>query len=141
MIFNYEKDDFVQPNGEIVSIFRSILPFTLSKRGSKLLPIDGLLDSGADMIIFPAKIAEFFEINYKKGMKIDVGVAGGYQTYVYRLPYKEHKISILVNGIEIKESIDFSVGQKHALLGQDFFKWFKITFDRNAAKFELKQVK
>ena len=138
MICDYEEleyfDETTRKRGKL---YRPILRFQLIKRGFQLYPMDGLLDSGADSIIFPAQAATYFKINYKKGRKIDSNIAGGGTTVFYELPFEKHKMAIFVDDVQIREKICFSEGQRMPLLGQDFFKNFKIAFDRKNKTFSL----
>lgn len=138
MIFDYEELEFYDPeSSRRGKIYRPIVTVQLIKRGFKLFPIECLLDSGADTIIFPADLAGFFKVNYKKGISTDFHVADGGLAKLFEVSYEKHGIDIFLDDVRIKEKIHFSVGQKMPLLGQDFFKYFKVIFERGKRKFSL----
>lgn len=137
MTFDYEKSEIKKANGKTEYVYRPILPFFLAKNGLTILQIEGLLDSGADIILFPLKLAEYFEVPYQKGEIFSLQVAGGGHTSVYRVPFHLHKVKILIAGKILKKSIDFCDGQSSPLLGQTFFEHFRINFDRKKKIFEL----
>ncbi|MBI2639240.1 hypothetical protein HYW83_06675 [Candidatus Peregrinibacteria bacterium] len=138
MIFDYEELEFYdETTRKRGTIYRPKIKVNLIKRGFRLFPVDCLLDSGADAIIFPTDAANYYKINYKKGRQITSQIAGGGSTIFYELPFEKHQISIFISDIHIKEKICFSEGQKTPLLGQDFFKYFKIAFDRFNKKISL----
>lgn len=138
MICDYEESGYLdKKSGKMAKLYRPLLTVNLIKRGFRFFPLECLLDSGADNIIFPADVARYFRINYKIGRLVDFEVAGGDTTSFYELDYKQHGIDIFVNDVRVKQSICFSEGQKDILLGQDFFKNFVIKFDRKNKKFHL----
>ena len=141
MICNYEELEFFDPKtSRRAKIYRTVVRVQLIKRGFKLFPIDCLIDSGADTIIFPTDLAHYFKVNYKKGYETEFRVADGGSAKLFEMPYEKHQIDLFVDDVRIKEKIHFSQGQKIPLLGQDFFKYFKITFQRAKKKFSLEAV-
>ena len=138
MICDYEELNYLdEENNRSIKLCRPLLTVNLIKRGFKLFPLECLLDSGADNIIFPIDAAKYFRINYNVGKLVYFEVAGGSITPFYELDYKQHGIDIFVNDVRIREKICFSEGQRDILLGQDFFKNFVIRFDRKNKKFHL----
>ena len=123
-----------------VGVVRPVIPVTLC-RGSKKVKYEVLIDSGADFCLFHAEIGELLGIDVTKGKAKEVfGV--GCKASLYYI----HKITIEVGGwpftIEAGFMPDVS-GRAivHGLVGQKgFFEHFKITFDKNREKIELKQV-
>ena len=138
MRFQYEKVEWFD-KGNYTRIYRPNLKFSF-KKGQIELPSDGLLDSGADLIVLPLFVAKYFEVPYEKAEKIHVQIADGRVGTFYKIPYKIHGISLTLNGVMVKETLAFSEGQDTALLGQDFFKHFQITFNRKKKYFDLKST-
>lgn len=135
----YKEFHLVDLEGTEITVYRPIVEITFSKKDTLSKPSGALLDSGADMILFPISIARYFEVSLMKKWMLPVLLADGKIGEIYKLPYEFHKISIFCDGKEIKETIFFSEGQETPLLGQDFFKHFKITFDRKKKTFDLKK--
>ena len=137
--YEYTAFDYKTPSGRTKKVYKPLLEVHPMKRGFKVIPVRCLLDSGADTIIFPAQAATFFKIDYKKCKKVRSEIAGGGHTHFYRVPYSVHKIELMVSGKKnpIHTSIDFSEGQNLPLLGQDFFDYYIITFNRGETKFSL----
>lgn len=141
MICNYEELEFFDPKtSRRAKVYRPVIRVQLIKRGFRLYPIDCLIDSGADTIILPTGLAHYFKVNYKKGHETEFIVADGGLTRMFEVPYEKHQIDIFVDDVRISEKVHFSQGQKMPLLGQDFFKYFKITFQRAGKKFFLEAI-
>ncbi len=130
-IFEYKK---------IGNFLRPIIPVTL-KHNKKELNYVALLDSGADFNIFHSELAEVLEIDLTKLPKtsfsgINKGAHGimqmtvieiGIEDYIFNAPvYFSPEISSDGYGI---------VGQ------QGFFDNFKVLFNLEARKIELKKSK
>lgn len=138
MICEYEEIEFFdQKTLRKSKIYRPVVRLQLVKRGFKLFPIDCLIDSGADTIIFPSSLASYFKVNFLAGCEAEFRVADGGSAKLYEVSYESHGIDLFVDDVRVKEKIYFSHGQKMPLLGQDFFKYFKITFERSKKKFSL----
>jgi len=137
MKFDYHETEFVNPSGKLVKIYRPFLELYLTKRGTKTIQVLGLLDSGADIVMFPLHFADYFEIPYRKAEKFNVQVAGGEITTAYHVPFELHKIELKVAGKTVKLPIDFCNGQPYPLLGQTFFENFRVNFNRKSKTFEL----
>ncbi|MEK7086093.1 MAG: hypothetical protein AAB953_03720 [Patescibacteria group bacterium] len=141
MICDYEELEFFDPKtSRKAKIYRPIVGVNLIKRGFKLFPIDCLIDSGADPIIFPIDLAHYFRVDCKKGYETEFRVADGGSVKFLEVSYEKHQIDIFINDVRVKEKIYFSKGQKMPLLGQDFFKYFKIIFQRARKKFSLEAI-
>lgn len=138
MIFEYDVFDYKDTEtGEIEKRYLPFLTLTLSKRGFRLFSIKCLLDSGADVIIFPAHFAKHFSLNYRKFPKEETIVAGGGRSCLYKVFFKEHGITMFTLNVPLRERIFFSEGQAYPLLGQEFFKYFRITFDTSNKVFDV----
>lgn len=85
-------------------------------------------------------MAEYFEVKCKQADKNEILVAGGGSIDSYQIPFQDHNIVVSVGGMRIKESIQFVRGQELPLLGEDFFKYGKILFDRPHKKFSIEPV-
>jgi predicted aspartyl protease len=133
----YKEFQLIDEEGNLIKIYRPMLRVVFCRGNELSKASEVLLDSGADLIVLPISIARYFEVPLKKEKILPVLLADGKVGEIYKLSFETHKISIFCNGLEIKESIAFSEGQETPLLGQDFFKHFKVNFDRKNRIFEL----
>lgn len=120
-------------------VSRPIIPIEVLN-GEKSLRYYALIDSGADINIFPAEIAEILGINVKSGKKGKIsGVTQG-ETQDYYI----HPITISVGGWKYKTEAAFmpTLSQNgHGLLGQKgFFNLFVVKFNQPKQEIELKEV-
>lgn len=115
---------------------RPIIPIRLA---NKAMDIDlyALIDSGADASIFHADIAKDLLIDLESGRKQELFGVSGHPIVVYF-----HKVKLQIIGS--KDSITIEAGFTNstsipALLGQaDFFKQYKISFERYKEQIEIK---
>lgn len=103
-----------------------------------MVPYEVLVDSGADVCIFDAQIAEILKINLKKGKKKKVsGITGVAE------PYYIHPVTITVGGWKYKIEAGFlpNIGNLgYGVVGQNgFFDIFVVKFDLVKEEIELKQ--
>lgn len=141
MIFEYDVFDYKDTQtGKIEKRYLPFLNLTFSKRGFRLFSIKCLLDSGADVIIFPSSFADYFHIPYKDFSKEETIVAGGGRSFLYEAPFKKHGITMFTLDTPIRDRIFFSEGQAYPLLGQEFFKYFRITFDASNKVFDVNVI-
>lgn len=133
----YKQFEVIDAEGTLVKIYRPILRISF-KKGTCSHGSNALIDSGADLIVLPISIGKYFEVPFGKGQVLPVLLADDQVGKIYKIPYELHKIDILCDRVKVKEPIAFSEGQEDPLLGQDFFKYFKISFDRKNKVFELK---
>lgn len=96
-----------------------------------------LIDSGADFCIFHTEMAEILGIPVEKGKKITFYGTGGTPQTAYF-----HDVEIEIAGWPMELYCGFSYDMKslpYGILGQTgFFDRFKIEFDYQAKRIELK---
>jgi hypothetical protein len=96
-----------------------------------------LVDSGADLNIFDAEIAEVIGIELETGEESPfAGISGEKQTMYI------HPVSITVGGWEYQTKAGFADLPSHAygIVGQKgFFSFFRITFDYTKKKLYIKR--
>lgn len=116
---------------------RPVIPVALLF-GDKTIQYEALVDSGADLSIFPADIGELIGLDVYNGQKASVaGITGNLQ------PYYLHKIKISIGGWEEEIVAGFSsnipsIG--YGVLGQKgFFDSFVVKFDYRKQEIELKE--
>lgn len=115
----------IVPYGLVGEHYLPILRIFVRHEG-KEIKTRALIDSGAATSVFQANIAEHFGINIKQGEKAIL------QTLNSKVEVYLHKIPVKFSGQTFMCKIGFSeeVCTSFNLLGRDnFFKFFKITFD------------
>lgn len=118
-------------------ILRPVIPIEITY-GNVTVPYEVLVDSGADMCIFDAQIAEILKINLKsgKGQKVS-GITGVAESYYI------HPVTITVGGWKYKIEAGFlpEIGKfGYGVVGQKgFFDIFIVKFDLIKEEIELKQ--
>jgi hypothetical protein len=118
-------------------ILRPVIPIEITY-GNVTVPYEVLVDSGADMCIFDAQIAEILKINLKsgKGQKVS-GITGVAESYYI------HPVTITVGGWKYKIEAGFlpEIGKfGYGVVGQKgFFDIFVVKFDLVKEEIELKQ--
>lgn len=127
MKFSYKKYD--------PSVSRPVIPITVGYKNNKI-GYEVLIDSGADVNIFDAQIANVLGIVLRSGQKHNVtGINGKPE------PYYVHTISISVGGHKHKVKAGFKVlgWMQYGVVGQKgFFDLYKIIFDKQKGSIELK---
>lgn len=131
MKFRYKK---ISP-----TIFRPIIRITL-KNGKTSIPLEVLIDSGADICIFSSQIGELLGIDVKKGKAKKVtGVTGESETYYL------HPVKLDVGGWEHPALVGFletRSSDSYGIVGQiGFFDHFSVKFDYKKLEIELKETK
>lgn len=119
------------------TVLRPVIPIEVSYNDISV-PYEVLVDSGADLCIFDAQIAEILRIDLKKGEERRVsGITGVDESYFL------HKVAISVGGWEYQIEVGFlpqmgSFG--YGVVGQKgFFDIFVVKFDLIKEEIELKQ--
>jgi len=102
-------------------VWSPIIPIRIScKNRETPYFVKALIDSGADVNLFPAEHAEALGISVKSGLLVKTGGVGGI-VRAYR-----HNISIQVGNKIFKTTTDFTYEFRIALLGRKgFFDLFK----------------
>lgn len=133
MIFPYRK--YKDKEGNLVQL--PIVSVRI-KCNKVMLPIWGLLDSGADITLLNNSFAQLFNINLKKGRAIDVfGVLEGTGCTAYL-----HQVNISVKDLGGVDTVAaFTDSEKypdHMILGRrGFFDQFEITFREYQKEVEI----
>ncbi|OGK31340.1 hypothetical protein A3F29_02830 [Candidatus Roizmanbacteria bacterium RIFCSPHIGHO2_12_FULL_33_9] len=128
-IFEYKK---------IGNFWRPIIPVTL-KHNKKELKYVALLDSGADFNIFHSELAEVLDIDLNKLSKntfggINKGTQGSSQMTVIEIGVDDYTFDA-----PVYFSPDISLDGYGIVGQQGFFDKFKILFNLEAKKIELKK--
>ena len=116
-------------------VLRPVIPIEVIKN-SKEVPYEVLVDSGADICIFDAQIAEILGIDVVKGERQEISGLTGFPEYYYL-----HTIEIKVGGREYKSEVGFMSMRNNAygIVGQKgFFDKFVVKFDLQKEDLELK---
>lgn len=107
-------------------ILRPVIPIEIVKNDIEV-PYEVLVDSGADICIFDAHIAEILGINLIRGERNQVSGITGFPEYYYI-----HSVEIKVGGLKYKVNVGFmSMGSSaYGIVGQKgFFDKFIVRFD------------
>lgn len=110
-----------------------IVPITLSYQG-RSLRTEGLLDSGANISLFPAEIADYLGLSLETGSPTYLSGIGG------RILGYQHEVTLAVDATIFQASIVFSAEFISSLniLGRDnFFEQFRITFNERLKFVEI----
>ncbi len=113
--------------------FRPALEVTV-KHQARSLKLICIVDSGADMCAFPAKVGEFLGLEIKAGKSEKLKGIEGTSSRVYY-----HELALEVGGYQFECPIGFGEGIKFPVLGQDgFFDKFEVTFNYLKNEISLK---
>ncbi|OGY27918.1 MAG: hypothetical protein A2802_02590 [Candidatus Woykebacteria bacterium RIFCSPHIGHO2_01_FULL_43_29] len=125
-----------KPDGTLKEVFLPYLKIYLSyKHNLNKIPIPCLLDSGADMNLFPAQWGETVGIKIKSVESEKISGIGMTEIYGYK-----HKVKLfVVGGKSFESEVYFCYSQQMPLLGRNgFFDKFKqITFFETVKKIIL----
>jgi len=115
-------------------VFAPKIPIWISTKNKHSYLFHALIDSGADVNLFPARLAEVVGINFKEGEKAHVYGIGRHKMVAY-----ENDISLHLANKKFETTVYFSYEQDTPLLGrQGFFNLFKrVDFDENKHKVTL----
>lgn len=116
-------------------VLRPVIPIIVTRNGMEV-SYEVLVDSGADLCIFDAQIAEILGIEVLKGEKRTVSGLTGFPEFYYL-----HHLTIIVGGIELEIEAGFMSMRNDAygIVGQKgFFDKFIIKFDLLKEDLELK---
>jgi hypothetical protein len=119
-------------------VSRPVIPIKVKNKNFEI-GYHVLVDSGADICLFHAEIAEAVGIDVVKGKKNEVFGVGG-KASIYYL----HKVKIEIGGWEYEIEAGFlpSIGGRnipYGIVGQKgFFEYFKVMFDKTTDEIEIK---
>lgn len=117
-------------------LFRPIIPVTLHYQGHTIT-YEALVDSGADMCMFPAQIGELIGIDIQNGRKGTLGGVVGKTVDAYY-----HDIDLEIGGNITHVTAGFTEESKfdHGFLGQrGIFNSYTIHFFYRKGTLELRQ--
>lgn len=116
-------------------VLRPVIPVEVIHNGLEV-PYEVLVDSGADICIFDAHIAEILGIEVIKGERREVSSLTGFPEFYYL-----HNISMKVGGLEYDVEVGFMSMRINAygIVGQKgFFNKFVVKFDLQKEDIEIK---
>ena len=119
-------------------VLRPVIPIEIIKNSVEV-PYEVLVDSGADLCIFDAHIAEILGIDILKGERQQVSGLTGFPEFYYL-----HEILIKVGGLEYKTEAGFMSMRSSAygIVGQKgFFDIFVVKFDLLKEEIKLMERK
>lgn len=116
-------------------LVRPVIPVGL-EHGDETIRYEVLVDSGADMNIMNAEIADLLGLDLKSGRIGEVrGVTGKPE------PYYTHDVTLIIGGHKTLVPISFAekVGQDgYGIIGQKgFFDLYKVKFDYRKEEVEI----
>jgi hypothetical protein len=94
------------------------------------------VDSGADICIFDAELAELIGLTLEEGDQVFFSGVTGTNRVAYM-----HRIELIVGGQSLKTRVAFAILPSHAygIVGQrGFFEHFRIIFDHQKQQVELR---
>jgi hypothetical protein len=117
--------------------FRPVIPIEIIHKNIEV-PYEVLVDSGADVNIFDAQLAEILELDLPSGKVAKVAGITGYEETYY-----VHKLDLKIGGHLFKDlEVGFlkQIGQYgYGVVGQTgFFDLFTVKFDLIKKEIELK---
>ncbi len=118
----------------LLGVSRPIIPVQLSL-GDHRIDYEVLIDSGADVSLFDAQVADALGINLKE---CDVADIRGLTHHSQ--PCYLHPVTIYVGAIPLFLQVGFihDTGSSYGIVGQKgFFEAFKIAFDRKNQEIAL----
>lgn len=117
------------------TLIRPIIPVVLIYNG-KSIAYEALVDSGADMCVFPAQIGELVGIDIKDGQRGSLGGVIGKSGELYY-----HDIILSIGGNETRLRAGFTYEKKfdHGFLGQSgIFSIYVVQFYYRKGVIELR---
>ena len=139
MKFSYHKIALPRPSAFFgTSILKPIIPIEIL-HGSKSIKYAALIDSGADLCIFDAEVADYLGIDVRSGeIEKFKGIQESGQSTAYI-----HNVKIVIGGYDYYMTVAFSYEiARHGfgILGQKgFFEKFIVKFDYSKQELELKE--
>lgn len=118
-------------------VLRPVIPFEMVFNNNAVR-YEALIDSGADLCIFDAKLGKGLGIPIESGEKRIVSGVTGKPEFYYL-----HRITIIVGGWKHKATVGFMPKMSvtaYGILGQiGFFDHYSVKFDLNKQEIELKE--
>jgi len=117
-------------------IIRPIIPVILRYKQNKPVAFEALVDSGADMCVFPAQIGELLGINIKSGI---IGSLSGVIGKSGKIYYHNIIVEIGGNSTQINAGFSYSKKIQCGFLGQKgIFNIYIVQFQYRKAIIELR---
>lgn len=116
-------------------VLRPVIPIIVTYNSIEV-PYEVLVDSGADLCIFDAQIAEILGIDVLKGERRSVSGLTGFPEFYYL-----HNISIKIGGKDFRIEVGFMSMRSYSygIVGQKgFFDKFVVKFDLQKEDIEIK---
>ncbi|MFA6006107.1 MAG: aspartyl protease family protein [Candidatus Paceibacterota bacterium] len=117
---------------------KPIIPVEIMQEGNSI-SFHALIDSGADLNLFPGELAELLGLNILDGLE---GTIGGITTGEMQ-KYYSHQVHLVIGGHSYKTRVAFMPTlstRGHGLLGQvGFFDFFTVKFNYSKAEIEIKE--
>lgn len=135
----YRYTSFFPPESTVKWIKRPIVQIeVLGPAGRRAF--DALIDSGADVSLFNAQVAELLGLDLSKAkVRNFLGISGGIEARTLE------NVEIQIEGIDTPVTIPVSFVQSDSvglLLGQEgFFDTFRIKFEKDHNTFEIVPIK
>ena len=119
------------------SVLRPVVPIEISCKNKSVI-YEVLIDSGADICIFDAEIAQILRINILSGEKQTVAGITGTPEFYYI-----HEVTLNIGGWKHKAKVGFLKNiskQGYGIVGQKgFFDRYSVKFNLNKEEVELKE--
>ena len=119
------------------TILRPVIPILIANKNVSI-QYEVLIDSGADICIFDAEIAEILGITIQSGEKQTVSGITGIPEFYYL-----HAVTLIIGGHKHKTKVGFLKNynnQSYGVVGQKgFFDKYSVKFDLNKEEIELKE--
>lgn len=119
-----------------LEIIRPIIPIILRYKQNKPVAFEALVDSGADICVFPAQIGELLGINIKSGA---IGSLAGVIGKSGKIYYHNIIVEIGGNSTQINAGFSYSKKIQCGFLGQKgIFNIYIVQFQYRKAIVELR---
>ena len=136
--FHYAYKKFTLPDsqGKLTSIYRPIIPITISIGDASLVSA-AVIDSGADYCTFPKWVLRNLGVHLKSGPRDSVrGLTEKVDTYIHKTMLKIETVEFEIDGYYIDKNMPY------CLLGQNgFFSFFNVNFEFQKKNIILTRIK
>lgn len=120
----------------VPGVIRPIIPVTLCYKQNSLVTYEALVDSGADMCVFPAQVGELLGIDIKSGI---VGPLSGVIGKSGKIYYHDIVVEIGGNSTQVHAGFSYSEKIQCGFLGQKgIFNIYIVQFQYRKEVVELR---
>lgn len=126
---------------EGLTVKEPIIPVTLVGENSEALNFNAILDTGSDLVLLPLEVAEALNLNFDKSNPESAKVYTGETiTTCYSWVRIKIKKGHEHASIKCRCAIQLNKDKQHEsiIFGSTFFEHFKIVFDYQKNKFQIK---